>query len=151
MADRLGWDLGFEMDSLIQNAFPSVAVNENTFYKAGMSGIHRTTDGGESWHLFMDGMVGTGIQDLVSVNNRLYALTKGDIVQSTDGGELWSTVQVNDKGVNPKPFKEGHSRLNFSAESRLTIAGNTLYVITPEKDDVRVFRLSADGNATYSG
>ena len=49
--------------------------------------------------------------------------------------------------VNPKPFKEGHSRLNFSAESRLTVAGNTLYVITPEKDDVRVFRLSVDGNA----
>ena len=92
-------------------------------------------------------MVGTGIQDLVAVNNRLYALTKGDIVQSTDGGELWSTVRVNVSEVNPKPFKEGHSRLNFSAESRLTIAGNSLYVITPEKDDVRVFRLSADGNA----
>ena len=140
-------DLGFGMNSSILGAFPSVAVNENTFYKAGQSGIYRTTDGGESWHLFMDGMVGTGILDLVSVNNRFYALTKGDIVQSTDGGESWSTVQVNDKGVNPKPFKEGHSRLNFSAESRLTVAGNTLYVITPEKDDVRVFRLSVDGNA----
>ena len=140
-------DLGSDMNSSILGAFPSVAVNENTFYKAGLSGIHRTTDGGESWHLFMDGMVGTGILDLVSVNNRFYALTKGDIVQSTDGGESWSTVQVNDKGVNPKPFKEGHSRLNFSAESRLTVAGNTLYVITPEKDDVRVFRLSVDGNA----
>ena len=139
-------DLGFGMNSSILGAFPSVAVDENTFYKAGMSGIHRTTDGGESWHLFMDGMVGTGIQDLVSVNNRLYALANGDIVQSIDGGESWSTVQVNDKGVNPKPFKEGHSRLNFSADSRLTIAGNTLYVITPEKDDVRVFRLSVDGN-----
>ena len=135
------------MNSSILGAFPSVAVNENTFYKAGMSGIHRTTDGGESWHLFMDGMVGTGMLDLVAVNNRFYALTKGDIVQSTDGGELWSTVRVNVSEVNPKPFKEGHSRLNFSAESRLTIAGNTLYVITPEKDDLRVFRLSADGNA----
>ena len=140
-------DLGFGMNPSILGAFPSVAVNENTFYKTGTFGIHRTTDGGESWHLFMDGMVGTGILDLVAVNNRFYALTKGDIVQSTDSGELWSTVQVNDKGVKPKPFKEGHSRLNFSAESRLTIAGNTLYVITPEKDDVRVFRLSADGNA----
>ena len=140
-------DLGSDMNSSILGAFPSVAVNENTFYKASMSGIHRTTDGGESWHLFMDGMVGTGILDLVAVNNRFYALTNGDIVQSTDGGELWSTVRVNVSGVNPKPFKEGHSRLNFSAESRLTIAGNTLYVITPEKDDLRVFRLSADGNA----
>ena len=89
-------DLGFGMNPSILGAFPSVAVNENTFYKAGMSGIHRTTDGGESWHLFMDGMVGTGILDLVAVNNRFYALTNGDIVQSTDGGELWSTVRVND-------------------------------------------------------
>ena len=140
-------DLGFGMNPSILGAFPSVAVNENTFYKAGQSGIYRTTDGGESWHLFMDGMVGTGILDLVSVNNRFYALTKGDIVQSTDGGELWSTVRVNVSKVNnPKLLKEGHSRLNFSADSRLTIAGNSLYVITPEKDDVRVFRLSADGN-----
>ena len=140
-------DLGFGTNSSILGAFPSVAVNENTFYKAGQSGIYRTTDGGESWHLFMDGMVGTGMLDLVSVNNRFYALTKGDIVQSTDGGESWRGVQMNANGVNPKPLKEGHSRLNFSAESRLTIAGNSLYVITPEKDDVRVFRLSADGNA----
>ena len=139
-------DFGFGMNPSILGAFPSVAVNENTFYKAGMSGIHRTIDGGESWHLFMDGMVGTGMLDLVSVSNRLYALTNRDIVQSTDGGESWSTVQVNDKGVNPKPIKAGHSRLNFSAESRLTVAGNTLYVITPEKDDMRVFRLSVDGN-----
>ena len=140
-------DLGSDMNSSILGAFPSVAVNENTFYKASMSGIHRTTDGGESWHLFMDGMVGTGILDLVSVNNRLYALTNGDIVQSTDGGESWRGVRMNANGVNPKPLKEGHSRLNFSAESRLTIAGNTLYVITPEKDDLRVFRLAVDGNA----
>ena len=140
-------DLGLGMNSSILGTFPSVAVDANTFYKTGTFGIHRTIDGGESWHLFMDGMVGTGIQDLVSVNNRLYALTKGDIVQSTDGGESWRAVRMNANGVNPKPFKEGHSRLNFSAESRLTIAGNTLYAITPEKDDVRVFRLSVDGNA----
>ena len=140
-------ELGSEMDSLILSGFPSVAMNENTFYKAGQSGIYRTTDGGESWHLFMDGMVGTGMLDLVSVNNRFYALTKGDIVQSTDGGESWSTVRVNVSKVNnPKPLKEGQSRLNFSAESRLTVVGNTLYVITPEKDDLRVFRLSVDGN-----
>ena len=135
------------MNSSILGAFPSVAVNENTFYKAG----HVWYSSDNRWWRIVASVYGrdggNGMLDLVSVNNRFYALTKGDIVQSTDGGESWSTVQVNDKGVNPKPFKEGHSRLNFSAESRLTIAGNTLYVITPEKDDVRVFRLSADGNA----
>ena len=132
-------NLGFETDSLIQNAFLSVAVNENTFYKTGIFGIHRTTDGGESWHLFMDGMVGTGVLNLVGINNRLYVHTQEGIAQSTDSGESWSEVK-------PKSIKDGDSRLNFSAGSRLTIAGNILYVISPEKDDLSVFRSSADGN-----
>ena len=132
-------DLGFETDSLIQNAFLSVAVNENTFYKTGIFGIHRTTDGGESWHLFMDGMVGTGVLNLIGIHNRLYVHTEEGIAQSTDSGESWSEVK-------PKSVKEGDFRLNFSAGSRLTIAGNILYVISPEKDDLSVFRSSVDGN-----
>ena len=140
-------DLGFGMDSLILNAFPSVAVNENTFYKAGPSGIHRTTDGGESWHLFMDGIVGTAVLDLVLVNSRLYAHTNGDIVQSMDRGESWKAVGIHISKVKPKPLKEGYSRFNFSGHSRLTIADNILYVISPEQDDALVFRLATDGNA----
>ena len=137
-------DLGLEANSSILNIFPSVAVSERTFYKAGTSGIYRTTDGGESWHLFMDGMVGTGGQDLVAVNNRLYVHTDGDIVQSTDRGASWEAVTVN-----TKPFKEAGARFNFSDHSRLTIADNTLYVISPGQvlGDVNVFRLSTDGNA----
>ena len=140
-------NLGFGTDSLIQNAFPSVAANENTFYKTGPSGIHRTTDGGESWHLFMNGIVGTEIQDLLTVNNRFYANAGGDIVQSTDGGESWRVVQVNANRGNLKLIKEEHAHPNFSDESRLTIADNLLYVVTPEKDHFRFFSLSADGNA----
>ena len=139
-------ELGLEMDSLRLNSFPSVATDENTFYKVSPSGIYRTTDAGESWHLFMDGMVGTGIQDLVSVNNRLYAHTEKGIVQSKDGGESWKVVGISDSEVDLESVKEGQSRLNVSVESRLAIAGNILYVISPEKDALRVFRLSADGN-----
>ena len=140
-------NLGFETDSLLQNTFLSVAVNENTLYKAGPSGIYRTIDGGESWHLFMNGIVGTGVLDLVSVNSRLYAQTNGDIVQSIDRGESWESIGIDISKVKPKPLKEGASRFNFSGHSQLTIADNTLYVISPEQDDVRVFRLSVDGNA----
>ncbi|MDE0011431.1 MAG: sigma-70 family RNA polymerase sigma factor, partial [Candidatus Poribacteria bacterium] len=140
-------DLGFDMNSSILGAFPSVAVNENTFYKAGLSGIHRTTDAGDSWHLFIDGMVGTRIQDLAVINNRLYAHTEEGIVQSTDGGKSWTDVRINDSEVKPKSVKERDARLNFSAGSRLTIAGNILYVISPEKDDFSVFRSSDDGKA----
>ena len=140
-------DLGFEMDSLLQNTFSSVAVNKNTFYKVGSSGIYRTTDGGESWHLFMDGIVGTGVLDLVLVDSRFYARTNGDIVQSMDNGESWEAVGIDVSKVKLKPIKEGYSRFKFSGHSRLTIADNTLYVISPEQNDVSVFRLSVDGNA----
>ncbi len=140
-------DLGSEMNSSILGAFPSVAVNENTFYKASPSGVHQTMDGGESWHLFMDGMVGTGTLDLVSVNSRLYAHTEGGIVQSTDGGESWSTVSVKISEVNPKPIERNRSHANLTHRSGLTTAGNILYVISPEKDDLRFFRLSTDSNA----
>ena len=140
-------DLGFDMSPSVLGVFSSVAVDKNTLYKAGPSGIHRTTNGGESWYLFMDGMVGTGILDLVSVNNRLYAHTNGDIVQSMDRGKSWETVGIDVSKINPKPFKEDGSRFNFSGHSQLTIANNILYVISPEQDDISVFRLSTNSNA----
>ena len=140
-------DFGFDMNSSILGAFPSVAVNENTFYKAGLSGIHRTTDGGESWHLFMDGMVGTWIQDLVGINNRLYVHTEEGIARSTDGGESWRDVRINGSSVKPKLVREESAHLNSFDDSRLTVVGNVLYVMLPEKDGLRVFRLSANGDA----
>jgi RNA polymerase sigma factor (sigma-70 family) len=136
-------NLGFDMDSFTLNALPSVAVDENTFYKAGRSGIHRTMDGGESWHLFMDGIVGTRILDLVAVSNRLYAHTGDEIVQSKDSGESWEVIRF---GANVVASSTGQSRPNFSPNSRLTITGNTLYVISPEKGVLHVSRLSGDGD-----
>ena len=123
-------DLGFDMDSFMLSGFPSVARNENTFYKAGTSGVYRTTDAGESWHLFMDGMAGTRILDLASLNNRLYAHAGDALVQSMDGGGSWKTVQID----------------AVFSHSRLTVAGNTLYAISPEKGNLGIFRLSADGD-----
>ncbi len=140
-------DLGFGTNSHMLNGFSSVAVNENTFYKVGIFGIHRTTDGGESWHLFMDGIVGTGVLDLVQVNNRFYAHTNTDIVRSTDGGESWSPVRVKTNGVNPKLLNRKDSHPNFSGHSRLAIADNAFYVITPERENLHVLRLSDDGKA----
>ena len=68
---------------------PAVAINENTFY-AGKYRLRRTTDGGESWHPFMRGMVGTKMRNLVAFKNGLYVFNDGKIVKSTDGGESWT-------------------------------------------------------------
>ena len=73
--------------------------NETTFYAVGTNGIYRTTDAGESWHPFMDGIIGTRIGSLVAFNNRLYAYTYSDIAQSTDAGESWKSVLIDSKST----------------------------------------------------
>ena len=139
-------DLGFDTDSFVLSGLASVAGNENTFYKAGKFGVRRTTDGGESWHLFMDGMVGTGILDLVTLNNRLYAHTSDALLQSTDGGESWQTIRIDVSNVRRSSIEGRQSHLNIFSDSWLTVSDNRLYVILPERDNLGIFRLSADGN-----
>ena len=75
-------DFGFDMSdpnssmsSFTLSVFPAVGVDENTFFKVGALGLTRSTDGGESWHSFMTGIVGTNIQDLVAFKNDLYTNT----------------------------------------------------------------------------
>ena len=139
-------DLGFDRDSFVLSGLASVAGNENTFYKAGKSGVYRTTDGGESWHLFMDGVIGTGILDLVTLNNKLYAHTGDALVQSADGGESWKTVRIDLSNSRRNSIEARQSDINISSDSWLTVADNSLYVILPERDNLGMFRLSADGN-----
>ena len=139
-------DLGFDWDAFVLSGLASVSGNENTFYKAGRSGVYRTTDGGESWHLFMDGMIGTGILDLVTLNNKLYAHTGDALVQSTDGGESWKTVRVGVSNGRRNSIEARQSDINISSDSWLTVADNSLYVILPERDNLGIFRLSADGS-----
>ena len=139
-------DLGFDRDSFVLSGLAAVAGNENTFYKAGRSGVYRTTDSGESWHLFMDGMIGTGILDLVTLNNKLYAHTGDALVQSTDGGESWKTVRIGVSKGERSSIEARQSDITISSDSWLTIADNRLYVFLPERDNLGIFRLSADGS-----
>ena len=138
--------LGVDPNSFMVSRFPVVAVDERTFYKAGGFGIHRTVDGGKSWHPFMDGIVGTRILNLVVFNNRLYAHLGNDIAQSTDGGESWKVIG---KDVNDRTFEsigERQPRFDFSLHSKLVVAGGILYGIVPEAGNVRVFHLSVERN-----
>ena len=139
-------DLGFDMDSFLLSGLASVAGNEHTFYKAGKSGVYRTTDAGESWHLFMDGMIGTGILDLVTLNNKLYAHTGDALVQSTDGGESWKNVRIDVSNGRHSSVEARQSDINISSDSWLTVSDNKLYVILPEEGNLGILRLSADGN-----
>ncbi|MYC78516.1 sigma-70 family RNA polymerase sigma factor [Candidatus Poribacteria bacterium] len=138
--------LGFDPNSFMVSRFPVVAVDENTFYKAGGFGIQRTVDGGKSWHSFMNGMVGTRVLNLVVHNNRLYAHTGSAIAESTDGGVSWKGIGsvVNDRTL--EPIAEEQLLVDFSFDSRLVVADGVLYEIVPEAENVRVFYLSAKRN-----
>ncbi len=121
---------------------PAVMVNEKTFYKANAGGIHRTTNGGTSWHIFMNGVVGTRVKDLVSFNNELYAHTGYDVYQSTDAGVSWKKLWHHER----------EAVLNISTTRsiiapKLIPVGEVLYSLAgPEtgKDNVGIFRLSTD-------
>ena len=128
----------------------SVAANETTFYKAGAFGIHRTTDSGKSWHLFMDGIVGTRANSLIVFNNRLYAHTGYEVYQSTDEGGTWKKLLIAGESATEEtpsePLKQDRLGVYTSFDSQLMVDGNTLYFVSPERHILRIYRLSADGN-----
>ncbi|RKU15581.1 hypothetical protein C6501_06715 [Candidatus Poribacteria bacterium] len=74
------------------NASAIVMVNEDTYYRSGKFGIHRTTDAGKSWHQFNTGLVNTDVWQLIAVDGTLYANSVNGFVHSTDGGESWTPV-----------------------------------------------------------
>ena len=123
---------------------PAVIVNEKTCYKANLYGIHRTTDGGESWDLFMNGMMGTVIVDLVAFDNRLYAHNGYEVYRSTDAGVSWKIVPVDRQRAGLRS-----SATSVIADLKLMVVGNILYSLYsggPTGDSVRIFRLSTDGD-----
>ena len=122
-----------------------VAADQNTFYKGGSFGIHRTTDGGKSWHPFTNGIMEMKIQDLVAINNRLYARTDNGLVQSVDGGEVWETIEVDFDKYTLGEIA-AFSTLRFSDASQLAIAGDVLYGIAPGTDNLHLLQLPAGDN-----
>ena len=116
-----------------------IGVDERIFYVVGTNGIYRTIDAGESWHPFMEGIIGTSIGSLVTFNNRLYAHTYPDIVQSADAGESWKSILIDSKSTGKK-----QSFVKFSSNSNLVVADGTLYGIADEEENLRIYRLSMD-------
>ena len=79
------------------NASAIVMTNEDTYYRSGNYGIHRTTDGGETWHQFNNGLANTDVWQLIAVNGTLYANSIDGFVFSTDKGNSWKPV-IGDTG-----------------------------------------------------
>ena len=136
-------NLGIDINLLPSNNSSVLAVNENTFYKVGPSGILRTTDSGDSWHPFTNGMVGTKVQDLAAFNNRLYLYTGSGFFKSADDGNSWEEVRIDYGEFTPKLTGNGDQPVNYFPDSKLIIANNVLYGIIPQGKELRIFRLHA--------
>ena len=86
-------------------ASPTIALDENNFYRTYYGGITRSTDGGDTWHPFVTGIANFNVQNLSFVKNVLCGVTGGRIIKSKNGGESWETLNVESEGkllVYPK-------------------------------------------------
>lgn len=137
-------NLGIDINLLPSNYSSVIAIGENTFYKVGPSGILRTTDGGDSWHPFTNGMVGTKVRDLVAFNNSLYLYTGTGFFKSVDDGNSWEEVRIDYGEFTPKPTSNGDQPVNYFTNSKLIIVNNVLYGIIPKGKELRIFRLRPD-------
>ena len=114
----------------INNISGLVLLNDNTFYRSGISGIHRTTDGGTSWEKFNTGLINTYVHRLTNINDTLYANTVDlRVMRSTDNGESWTPV-VGD----------------VQKYSRILEFDDTLYAMNSTDTSPKLFRFSDDKN-----
>ena len=127
-------------DVLGRTTFPAVVIDENTFYKVDASGISRTTDAGESWHPFVNGMTGPTMRNLIAINQRLYMHIGADIVQSIDGGQTWESVRFN---TQEQPLELDET---FYSRIKLTTDNNVLYAISIDEGKPSIFRISTAGD-----
>ncbi len=126
----------------------TVALDENTFYTGGSTGIHRSTDGGKTWHRFntrfesrVDSLVTGSTPDRSCT---LYARVGPNLVMSTDEGRSWDAVNVALE-VNRLLFKE------TPRISQVIEADGLLYVKGIRRNsETAIFQLSTDGNVLAS-
>ena len=123
------------------------ALNENTFYTRGNSGIHRSVDGGKSWERFNPGR-GSYVPNLIAfrANNwqntrtTLYAATGREVVKSIDNGKTW-------RAVNPQTQITEFYRERPPQIFEILVSDGVLYAKGTMHDEARLYRISEDGNA----
>ena len=124
----------------------TVALDENTFYTGGSTGIHRSTDGGQTWHRFntrfesrVDGLVSFVAGPASNASTALYARVGPNLVMSTDGGRSWDTVNFALE-INRLLSKEAPHIV------QVVEADGVLYAKGIQRGATAIFRLSVDGN-----
>ena len=136
------------MNAFLLSMFPAVGVDENTVFTAGIFGLNRSTDAGESWQPFMTGMIATRISNLIAFKNALYGNTGTNIAKSTDGGMSWQTLHFNPNKLTSIWKKQLINARGLLLLPRLTVSDGVLYGITSisgVKDTACIFHLSASG------
>ena len=142
------FDMNKFMNSFLASMLPAITVDERTFIKAGVLGLTRSTDGGESWDPFMKGIVGTHIFNLVAFKNAIYTSTTTGVSKSIDSGVSWQKLRFNAGELTLKPA-ENAAPSDLLISPKLLISDGVLYGITPdlvEKNKLRILRLSDGGN-----
>ncbi|MCY3741780.1 MAG: sigma-70 family RNA polymerase sigma factor [Candidatus Poribacteria bacterium] len=79
----------------------AVALDQNAFYTGGITGIHRSRDGGKTWHRFntrfacrVDNLISLEASPNSEASKVLYATVAGGVVTSTDAGSSWTAVDI---------------------------------------------------------
>ena len=128
----------------------AVAVDENTFYLQGVSGMYRSIDGGISWTR-LNQEVGGNIKDLVCVNTSKVRNTSDSLYAIFTGGtnDTW-VFKSGDKGnswhvVNP----EIQPQKRIPAFTRIVESGGQLYAKGQGPTSwaiIGLYRISEDRN-----
>ena len=141
-------EFGFNPDTMTSSIFPAVAVDENIIFKSTPSGLTRSTNGGESWHPFTDGIVSSNISNLMRFKDKLYTSTSNGVFKSTDGSESWKKLTLSSDELTLKMVEEDDPT-NRLISPKLAIADDVIYgavpILVPEHK-LRIFRLSENGN-----
>ena len=108
----------------------AVLLNDNTVYRSGVSGIHKTTGWDAPWQNFNTGLINPSVNQLININNTVYAnIGLLTVVRSTDSGDTWTRVTGD---------AERYSRM-------LEFDGN-LYAMNKKGSSLRLFKLSHEEN-----
>ncbi len=147
--------------STYSSVMHAVAINEKTFYLGGTSGIHRSTDGGKSWHRFNAGL-GSRIGRLYAFEDDggirkvsspvLYAITEsnynaGDLVKSIDGGSTWEAVDVTP--ISASDSEDAHQEFYPPRIVKVVASNGILYAKGENYNrdfQTKIYRISDDGS-----